>query len=72
MGDNAGVHHIGLATHDMDATLDFYENVLGFPAVVCEMIAPEVPYVGSSEVLAVVGVCLGGKWTESGGVLSAA
>jgi catechol 2,3-dioxygenase-like lactoylglutathione lyase family enzyme len=41
MGDNAGVHHIGLATHDMDATLDFYENVLGFPAVVCEMIHPE-------------------------------
>ncbi len=35
-----GVHHIGLATHDMESTLDFYENVLGFPAVVCEMIEP--------------------------------
>ena len=38
---NGGIHHIGLATHDMEATLDFYENVLGFPAVVCEMIEPE-------------------------------
>jgi catechol 2,3-dioxygenase-like lactoylglutathione lyase family enzyme len=38
---NRGIHHIGLATHDMESTLDFYENVLGFPAVVCEMIEPE-------------------------------
>ena len=36
-----GMHHLGLATHDMERTLDFYENVLGFPAVVCEMIEPE-------------------------------
>ncbi len=36
-----GMHHLGLATHDMEATLDFYENVLGFPARVCEMIEPE-------------------------------
>jgi catechol 2,3-dioxygenase-like lactoylglutathione lyase family enzyme len=36
-----GMHHVGLATHDMEATLDFYENTLGFPAVVCEMIEPE-------------------------------
>ena len=35
-----GLHHVGLATHDMEATLDFYERVLGFPAVVCEMIDP--------------------------------
>jgi catechol 2,3-dioxygenase-like lactoylglutathione lyase family enzyme len=35
-----GMHHLGLATHDMEATLDFYEKVLGFPAVVCEMIDP--------------------------------
>ncbi|MBW2314211.1 MAG: VOC family protein [Deltaproteobacteria bacterium] len=33
-----GIHHIGVATHDMEATLEFYEDVLGFPAVVCEMI----------------------------------
>jgi catechol 2,3-dioxygenase-like lactoylglutathione lyase family enzyme len=36
-----GMHHIGLATHDMEKTLAFYEGVLGFPAVVCEMIHPE-------------------------------
>jgi catechol 2,3-dioxygenase-like lactoylglutathione lyase family enzyme len=36
-----GVHHLGLATHDMESTLDFYENVLGFPAVVCELIEIE-------------------------------
>lgn len=41
MTSKQGMHHIGLATHDMEATLDFYENVLGFPAVVCEMIHPE-------------------------------
>jgi catechol 2,3-dioxygenase-like lactoylglutathione lyase family enzyme len=37
---NRGIHHIGLATHDMESTLNFYENVLGFPAVVCEVIEP--------------------------------
>ncbi len=35
-----GIHHLGLATHDMEATVDFYEDVLGMPAVVCEMIEP--------------------------------
>ncbi len=38
---NRGIHHVGLATHDMESTLDFYENVLGFPAVVCELIEPQ-------------------------------
>ena len=38
---NLGIHHIGLATHDMESTLEFYEGVLGFPAVVCEMIEPQ-------------------------------
>jgi catechol 2,3-dioxygenase-like lactoylglutathione lyase family enzyme len=42
---NQGLHHVGLATHDMEATLEFYEEVLGFPAVVCEMI--ETPGGGS-------------------------
>ena len=28
-----GLHHIGLATHDMDGTKDFYERVLGFETV---------------------------------------
>ncbi len=37
-----GVHHIGLATHDMDGTLEFYEKVLGFRARVCEMPNPKV------------------------------
>ena len=37
-----GVHHIGLATHDMDGTLEFYEKVLGFRARVCEMLNPSV------------------------------
>ena len=41
MSDSKGMHHLGLATHDMDATLDFYENVLGFEARVCEMIEPD-------------------------------
>ncbi|MDJ0868762.1 MAG: VOC family protein [Myxococcota bacterium] len=36
-----GIHHIGLATHDMERTLEFYENALGFEAKVCEMIHPE-------------------------------
>lgn len=38
---NKGLHHIGLATHDMEKTLAFYEGVLGFRAVVCELIEPE-------------------------------
>ena len=36
-----GLHHLGLATHDMESTLAFYEEVLGFPAVVCELIELE-------------------------------
>ncbi len=29
-----GFSHVGVSTHQMDATIDFYENVLGFPRVV--------------------------------------
>jgi len=36
-----GIHHVGLATHDMEATLAFYEQVLEMPAVVCEMVEPQ-------------------------------
>jgi catechol 2,3-dioxygenase-like lactoylglutathione lyase family enzyme len=36
-----GMHHLGLATHDMEATLDFYENVLGFETKVCDLLRPE-------------------------------
>jgi catechol 2,3-dioxygenase-like lactoylglutathione lyase family enzyme len=31
-----GFSHIGLSTLDLDATRDFYENVLGFKAVRCD------------------------------------
>lgn len=29
-----GFSHVGVSTHDMDATIHFYERVLGFPRVV--------------------------------------
>lgn len=35
-----GMHHVGLATHDMEATLDFYENILGFETRVCDVLKP--------------------------------
>jgi len=31
-----GFSHVGVSTHDMDATIRFYEDVLGFPRVVEE------------------------------------
>ena len=30
---NSGFSHIGLSTHDMDATIEFYEGSLGFKCV---------------------------------------
>ena len=33
-----GFSHVGLSTLDLDATRDFYENVLGFKAVRCDVI----------------------------------
>ena len=36
-----GFSHIGLSTLDMDKTRDFYENVLGFKAVRCDIITVE-------------------------------
>ena len=33
-----GFSHIGLSTHALDKTRDFYENVLGFKAVRCDII----------------------------------
>ncbi|HEV8142201.1 MAG TPA: VOC family protein, partial [Methylomirabilota bacterium] len=35
---NKGFSHIGLSTLDLDKTRDFYENVLGFKAVRCDII----------------------------------
>jgi len=31
--NNSGFSHIGLSTRDMDATIDFYEEILGFSCV---------------------------------------
>jgi catechol 2,3-dioxygenase-like lactoylglutathione lyase family enzyme len=33
-----GFSHVGLSTLDLDRTRDFYENVLGFPAVRCDIL----------------------------------
>ena len=38
---NHGIHHLGLATHDMEATLEFYERVLGFETKVCDLLQPD-------------------------------
>ena len=38
---NRGIHHLGLATHDMEATLDFYERILGFETRVCDLMSPQ-------------------------------
>ena len=38
---NAGIHHLGLATHDMEATLTFYRDVLGFEMRVADVIQPQ-------------------------------
>ena len=35
-----GMHHLGLATHDMEATLAFYEDILGFDTKVCDLMSP--------------------------------
>jgi catechol 2,3-dioxygenase-like lactoylglutathione lyase family enzyme len=35
---NKGFSHLGLSTLDLDRTRDFYENVLGFKAVRCDII----------------------------------
>jgi catechol 2,3-dioxygenase-like lactoylglutathione lyase family enzyme len=35
---NRGFSHLGLSTLDLDKTRDFYENVLGFKAVRCDVI----------------------------------
>ena len=32
-----GFSHVGVSTHDMDATIEFYEKILNFPRVVDEL-----------------------------------
>jgi len=39
--NNQGIHHLGLATHDMEATIEFYEQVLGFRTRVCDLLQPQ-------------------------------
>ena len=34
MSGHFGFSHFGVSTHDMDATIEFYEKILGFPRVV--------------------------------------
>ncbi len=36
-----GLHHLGLATHDMEATLEFYEKTLDFEVRVCDLMHPQ-------------------------------
>src|SRR5215813_1571561 len=36
---NKGFSHIGLSTHDLDKTRDFYEGILKFKAVRCDTIS---------------------------------
>jgi catechol 2,3-dioxygenase-like lactoylglutathione lyase family enzyme len=38
MIESKGWSHVGLATHDMKRTRDFYEGVLGFKAVRCDVV----------------------------------
>ncbi len=38
---NLGIHHLGLATHDMEATITFYEDILGFKMRVADVISPK-------------------------------
>ena len=35
---NKGFSHVGLSTLDLDRTRDFYEGVLGFKAVRCDVL----------------------------------
>ncbi len=38
---NKGFSHIGLSTRDLDKTRDFYEHVLGFKVVRCDILKME-------------------------------
>ncbi len=37
---NQGFHHLGLATHNMEATIAFYEDILGFKTRVADILSP--------------------------------
>ena len=46
-----GFSHIGLSTLDLDATRDFYENVLKFKAVRCDILKIKEGGTGPSHLL---------------------
>ncbi len=39
--NKSGFHHVGLATHDMEATLAFYGDILGFDLRVADILQPD-------------------------------
>ena len=40
MEGKAGVHHLGLATLDIDRTVDFYTRILGWKVSWCDILEP--------------------------------
>jgi catechol 2,3-dioxygenase-like lactoylglutathione lyase family enzyme len=50
-----GIAHVGVSTHDMEATIDFYANVLG-----CERVADERMEIGAGGVIRQVSFDVGG------------
>jgi catechol 2,3-dioxygenase-like lactoylglutathione lyase family enzyme len=50
-----GFAHVGVSTHDMEATIDFYANVLG-----CHRVADERMEIGAGGVIRQVSIDVGG------------
>ena len=38
--EGKGVHHLGLATLDIDRTMDFYTSILGWKVAWCDILEP--------------------------------
>jgi len=38
--ERKGVHHLGLATLDIDRTMDFYTRILGWKVAWCDILEP--------------------------------
>jgi catechol 2,3-dioxygenase-like lactoylglutathione lyase family enzyme len=38
--ERSGVHHLGLTTLDIDRTIDFYTNILGWKVAWCDVLEP--------------------------------
>jgi hypothetical protein len=56
---NQGLHHFGVATHNMGETLASYEDVLGFETLICAAISPPIEILRATEALE--GKCLNDK-----------